>query len=43
MLYEHRKTFFEEKIGSWNDDKWFTDGSDDSHYFYTAPYHITKN
>ena len=45
MLYKHRKDFFKDKIGNWTrkDDPWFTNGTDDTHYFEVIPFQITKN
>ena len=46
MLYKYRKNFFKEKMGEFNyrqEMKWFSNGSDDTHYFEVVPFQITKN
>ena len=46
MLYKYRKNFFKEKMGEYNyrqEMKWFSNGSDDTHYFEVVPFQITKN
>ena len=46
MLYKYRKNFFKKKMGNFNyrkEMKWFSNGSDDTHYFEVVPFQITKN